>query len=81
LADTAFLRRDDFGIEVRQNRPRGWRTFTSEPVRQTDTAIQIEYYDWLLWGPKSRCFRVGEDIVTHISVVEAAKDHESAERS
>lgn len=75
------LRRDAFGIEIRSYRPRGWRTFTSEPHRETEKAIQLEYYGWLLWVPKSRCFRVDDTIVAHLSVVEEAKDHPSAESS
>lgn len=75
------MERDPFGIEVRGLRPSGWRGLTSEPVRATDKAIQCRYYGWLLWLPKARCLRVDGQLWTPLANIEAAKDHESAERS
>jgi hypothetical protein len=81
MADGPALRRDRFGIERRNQKPRGWRTATSEPVRYTDNAVQVEYYRWLLWLPISGCVRSPDGIHAPLRLIEYAKDHDTAERS
>jgi hypothetical protein len=72
------LKRDTFGIQIRRERPRGFLGLTSEPLRETEKAVQVEYYSWLLWLPKSRLLRVDNQLWAPRHSVEAAKDHESA---
>lgn len=75
------MTRDTYGIEVRNHRPRGWRTLTGEPVRETAKAVQCAYYAWLLWLPKSRMVRTSEGLHCHVDTIDASKAHQSAERS
>lgn len=81
MKETPHLRRDEFGIEIRDHKPRGWHGLTGEPVRETQKAVQVPYYGWLLWLPKARCFRVDDQLFTPRESIENAKDHDSAERS
>lgn len=72
------LKRDAFGIEVRRERPPGYRGLTSEPLRETEKAVQVEYYRWLLWLPKSQLLRVDNQLWAPLHSIQAAKDHDSA---
>jgi hypothetical protein len=74
-------KRDAFDIQVRRERPRGFLGLTSEPLRETEKAVQVEYYSWLLWFPKSQLVRVDNQLWAPRHSVEAAKDHESATRA
>lgn len=75
------MSRDRYGIEMRNNRPSGWRTLSGEPVRETAKAVQCAYYSWLLWFPKSRLVRTTEGLHACIDTIDASKAHVSAERS
>jgi hypothetical protein len=79
--ETKHLRKDEFGIEIRRTRPRGWLTMTSEPLRESDDHIQVEYYRHLLTLPKSRCLRVDGQLVVDRETVAEAKDDPSYERA
>ncbi len=54
--------------------------FTSDVVRETDKAVQVDYYTWRLWVPKATVRRVDGKLYGQIRLINEAKDHSSAER-
>lgn len=72
-------REDPHGVEIRTTKPRGWCWLTSEPVRETEKAIQVEYYRHLLWLPKAVVLRVDDVLCVDRKFISAAQDHPSYE--
>lgn len=70
---------DPYGIREKVYRPRGWRGLTGEPIRQTEKAVQVPYYKWVLWLPKFRVVRTAEGLFAPIEAIDESKAHESAE--
>lgn len=68
-------------IKVRAERPAGYRILGAV-VAETDKAVRVSYYDWLLWLPKSAVVRVRRGPLTAPAwAIDEAKEHASAGRT
>jgi hypothetical protein len=71
---------DDWGIKVMPLKLKPFNYgFTSDVVRETAKAVQLDYYKWRLWIPKSCVRRVNGQLFGSIDAINRAKDHDSAE--
>jgi len=72
---------DKWGIRIADYAERPFRYgLTSDVVRETEKAVQIDYYSWRLWLPKATVRRVDGKLYGQIRLINEAKDHDSAER-
>ena len=72
---------DEWGIGICDYAEQPFRYgFTSDVVRETEKAIQVDYYTWRLWIPKACVRRVDGALYSGIAIINESKDHVSAER-
>lgn len=72
---------DEWGIKIADYAEPPYKYgFTSDVVRETEKAVQLDYYTWQLWIPKATVRRVDGKLYGQIRLINEAKDHSSAER-
>ena len=79
MSRKATLQKDDRRTPIRKRtlRPTGYREL-HEPVAETDKAVRLRYYAWLIWIPRSALVKVGETYTAPAWAIDSAKAHPSA---